>query len=101
MHAAERPMLVIGPDTATFPIIFRVPEPAIITVPGEIILKGGGKNAESNVNSAPCRVNRNSAHNLKYWAENLWAISCNKNDMVKATVSPRRTIVEAFVMLRK
>ena len=94
-------MLVIGPETATFPIVAWVPEPAIITAPGDIILKGGGINAESNVIRAPCRVNRNSAHRLKCWAENLWAISCKRNDKVKAIVSPKRTVVEELVMLKK
>jgi hypothetical protein len=94
-------MLVIGPETATFPTLSLVPEPAIITAPGDIILKGGGKNAESKVKRAPCRVNRNSAHMLKCCAENLWAISCNRNENVKAIVNPSKTLVEELVMLKK
>ena len=75
MHPNESIMFVIGPDSAIFPTVLPVPEPTIITAPGEIILKGGGRNTETKVMSAPCMVSLNSAHSLKCCAENLWAIS--------------------------
>lgn len=73
MHMPERMMFVNGPERAVFPTVFLVPDPQIITAPGEIILNG--RKIEINVISAPCRVSRNSAHKLKYCAENLWASS--------------------------
>jgi hypothetical protein len=38
---------------------------------------------------------------LKCCAENLWAISCNRNENVKAIVNPSKTLVEELVMLKK
>jgi hypothetical protein len=55
-------MFVIGPEIAVFPTMSFVPDPAIITAPGDISLKG--RKIETNVMSAPCKVNRNSAHKL-------------------------------------
>ena len=82
MHAVESMMLVIGPDMAVFPTVSLVPDPAIITAPGEMSLKG--RNIEISVMRAPCRVSLNSAHRLKCCAENLWASSWRRNDAVKA-----------------
>jgi hypothetical protein len=65
MHPVESRMLVIGPERAIFPTVSLVPDPTIITAPGEIILNGGGRKTETRVMRAPCMVNRNSAHNLK------------------------------------
>jgi len=73
MHEIERMMLVTGPARDVFPTASFVVDPAIITAPGEMILKG--RNIETSVIRAPCRVNLNSAHRLKCCAENLWASS--------------------------
>ena len=74
VHTVERMMLVKGPERAVFPAVSFVTGPTIITAPGEMILKKG-RNIETRVISAPCMVNRNSAHNPKCCAENLWASS--------------------------
>jgi len=73
-HMVERIMLVEGPARAVFPALSFVIGPAIITAPGEMILKKG-RSIERRVISAPCIVNRNSAHNPKRCADNLWATS--------------------------
>lgn len=52
--------LVSGPETAVLPTVFLSAAPAIITAPGEIILKG--EITEIKVNRAPMSVKRNSAH---------------------------------------
>ena len=75
MHMVERTILVKGPKRAVFPAVSLVTDPAIILAPGEINLMGGGRNIEIRVMSAPCMINRNSAHNPKCCAENLWASS--------------------------
>lgn len=74
IHTAERTMLVKGPARAVFPALSLVIGPAIITAPGEIILKGMGS-IEREVIIAPNIVSRNSAHNSKRCADNLWASS--------------------------
>ena len=74
VHIAEIIMLVKGPERAVFPTVSLVAGPAIITAPGEMILKRG-RSIERRVMSAPCMVSRNSAHNPKCCAENLWASS--------------------------
>ena len=79
----ERTMLVKGPERAVFPAVSFVTGPAIITAPGEMILKKG-RSIEIRVISAPCMVNRNSAHNPKCCAENLWASSWRRKDRVNA-----------------
>jgi len=56
----ERARLVTGPATAVFPTVSLSATPAIITAPGEIILKSGEK-IEMRVIRAPNVVNRNSA----------------------------------------
>lgn len=84
----ESAMLVRGPAMAVFPAVSLSMEPAIITAPGETILNNGRK-IESVVISAPNKVNRNSAHRPKCWAENLWASSCRRN--VKANIIARIT----------
>ena len=73
IHKVEIMILVIGPEIAVFPTVSLVPEPESITAPGDISLKG--RKIEINVIRAPCIVNRNSAHKLKYCAENLCASS--------------------------
>jgi hypothetical protein len=82
----ESIMLVRGPAMAVFPAVSLSMEPAIITAPGETILNNGRK-IESAVISAPNKVNRNSAHKPKCWADNLWASSCRRN--VKANIIAR------------
>jgi len=74
MNMVERVMLVNGPERAIFPVVSFVAGPAIIMAPGEMILKNG-RSIETMVMSAPCMVSRNSAHNPKCCAENLWASS--------------------------
>ncbi len=61
-HMVERMMLVKGPERPVFPAVSFVTGPAIITAPGEMILKNG-RSIEIRVMSAPCMVSRNSAHN--------------------------------------
>lgn len=79
-------MLVKGPAIAVFPAVSLSMEPAIITAPGEMILKNGRK-MEKAVISAPNKVNRNSAHKPKCCADNLWASSCRRN--VKVNIIAR------------
>jgi len=74
VHIVERMTLVNGPERAVFPAVSFVAGPAIIMAPGEIILKKG-RSIEIRVMSAPCMVSRNSAHNPRCCAENLWASS--------------------------
>jgi len=74
INIVERIMLVKGPARAVFPALSFVIGPAIITAPGEIILRGMGS-TERRVMSAPNIVSRNSAHNPKRCAKNLWASS--------------------------
>jgi len=74
VHNVERMMLVKGPGRAVFPALSLVIGPTIITAPGEMILKKG-RSIEMRVMRAPCMVSRNSAHNPKCCAENLWASS--------------------------
>jgi len=83
-HTAERTMLVKGPARAVFPALSFVTGPAIITAPGEMILKKG-RSIEKRVISAPCIVNRNSAHNPKRCADNLWASSWRRKLKVNTT----------------
>ena len=52
---------VTDPETAVFPIVSLPADPAIITAPGEMNLKG--KTIDIKVRSAPKSVKRNSAHN--------------------------------------
>ena len=73
VHTVDRIMLVKGPASPVLPALSLVIGPAIITAPGEMILKG--RSIERRVISAPCIVNRNSAHNPKRCADILWAIS--------------------------
>jgi len=73
VHTVDRIMLVKGPARPVLPALSFVIGPAIITAPGEMILKG--RSIERRVISAPCIVNRNSAHNPKCCADILWAIS--------------------------
>jgi len=70
MHMVEMIMFVRGPARAVFPASLLVIGPAIITAPGDIILKNG-KGIEKRVMRAPNRVTRNSAHSPKYCAESL------------------------------
>lgn len=56
----ERARLVAGPATAVFPTVSLSADPAIITAPGEIILKNCEK-IDMRVIRAPNVVNRNSA----------------------------------------
>lgn len=58
----QKIMFVKGPATAVFPTESLLAVPAIITAPGEIILKNG-ETIDKSVMRAPKRVNRNSAHN--------------------------------------
>lgn len=62
VHIVEIVMFVKGPATAVFPACFFVIGPAIITAPGDIILKNVKGIIERRVRSAPKRVSRNSAH---------------------------------------
>jgi len=64
IHTAEMAMLVKGPARAVLPALSFVTGPAIITAPGEMILKKG-RSIERRVMSAPNIVNRNSAHKRK------------------------------------
>ena len=82
IHKNEIVIFVKGPEIAVFPTVSFVPEPASITAPGDISLKG--RKIEIKVIKAPCIVNRNSAHKLKYCAENLCASSWRRNDNMKA-----------------
>lgn len=70
MHIAEITMFIRGPARAVCPASLLVIGPAIITAPGDIILKNG-KGIENRVMRAPNRVSRNSAHSPKYCAESL------------------------------
>ncbi len=63
VNIVESVMFVRGPARAVFPASFLVIAPAIITAPGDIILKNGNGSIERRVMSAPKRVSRNSAHN--------------------------------------
>ena len=80
VHTVERIMLVRGPARPVLPALSLVTGPAIITAPGEIILKG--RSIERRVISAPCMVSRNSAHNPKRCADILWASSWRRKLMV-------------------
>ena len=91
MHRAERTMFVRGPERAVFPAVSFVTGPAIITAPGEMILKNG-RSIEIRVMSAPCMVSRNSAHNPKCCAENLWASSWRKKLRVNAIARLTRPV---------
>jgi hypothetical protein len=90
-HRADRMMFVKGPDKAVFPAVSFVTDPAIITAPGEMILKYG-RSIETSVIRAPCIVNRNSAHNPKCCAENLWASSWRKKLRVNAIARLTRPV---------
>ena len=61
VHIVEIMMFVKGPARAIFPACFFVIGPAIITAPGDIILKNVKGIIERRVMSAPKRVSRNSA----------------------------------------
>ena len=91
----ERTMLVKGPERAVFPIVSLVAGPAIITAPGEMILKKG-RSIEIRVMSAPCMVSRNSAHNPKCCAENLWASSWRRKLRVNAIARPTRPVSSMY-----
>lgn len=56
----ESAMFVTGPAAAVLPASVLVVVPAIITAPGEMILKNG-TSIDSRVMRAPKRVSRNSA----------------------------------------
>jgi len=73
-NMAESTKLIKGPAREIFPRFSRLPLPAIITAPGEMIFRGVGS-METRVKRAPTVVNRNSAQNPKYWAVILWANS--------------------------
>lgn len=62
VHIVESVMFVRGPARAVFPACFFVIGPAIITAPGDIILKNAKGSIERRIMSAPKRVSRNSAH---------------------------------------
>ena len=96
----ERTMLVKGPERAVFPAVSFVTGPAIITAPGEMILKKG-RSIEIKVISAPCMVNRNSAHNPKCCAENLWASSWRRKDRVNAIARLTRSAGPTYGMKEK
>ena len=91
---AERIMLVRGPERAVFPAASFVTGPAIITAPGEKILKKG-RSIERRVTSAPNMVNRNSAHSPKCCAENLWASSWRRKDKVNTIARLTRMVDNA------
>lgn len=63
-NIVESTRLVEGPAREIFPIVSLLPLPAIITAPGEMILKRG-ESMEIRVKRAPTVVNRNSAQNPK------------------------------------
>ena len=71
VHIVEIMMFVKGPATAVFPACFFVIGPAIITAPGDIILKNVKGIIERRVRSAPKRVSRNSAHSPYRCADSL------------------------------
>jgi len=56
-----RARFVIGPAIAVFPTTSLSANPAIITAPGEIILKNG-EIMDMRVSKTPSIINRNSAH---------------------------------------
>ena len=89
MHIAERTMFVRGPARAVFPASCLVIGPAIITAPGDMILKNGSS-IERRVMNAPNRVNRNSAQSPKCCADSLWAISCRRKENVKISARLNR-----------
>jgi len=60
-ETAQKTMFVNGPAMAVLPTVALLDVPAIITAPGETILKG--EKIESRVIKAPNSVSRNSAHN--------------------------------------
>lgn len=62
VNIVESVMFVRGPARAVFPASLFVIGPAIITAPGDIILKNAKGIIERRVMSAPKRVSRNSAH---------------------------------------
>ncbi len=90
-HRAERIMFTTGPERAVFPAVTFVTGPAIITAPGEIILKRG-RSVETRVMSTPCIVSRNSAQKPKCCAENLWASSWRKKLRVNAIARLTRPV---------
>ena len=96
----ERIMLVNGPERAVFPEVSLVTGPAIITAPGEMILKKG-RSIERRVMSAPCMVSRNSAHNPKCCAENLWASSWRRKLRVNAMARLTRMVSPTYGMKDK
>ena len=100
VHRAERIMLVKGPERAVFPAVSFVTGPAIITAPGEMILKNG-RSIEIRVMSAPSMVNRNSAHNPKCCAESLWASSWRKKLRVNAIARLTRPVGPMYGMKDK
>ncbi len=92
--AIESAVLVKGPAIAVFPATFFPMGPAIMTAPGEMILKNGRK-IEIRVISAPNMVNRNSAHNPKRCADNLWASSCMRK--AKVNINARLTKISGVI----
>jgi len=96
----EMRMLVKGPERAVFPDVSFVAGPTIITAPGEMILKKG-RSIERRVMSAPCMVNRNSAHNPKRCAENLWASSWRRKLRVNAIARLTRMVGSTYGMKDK
>jgi len=85
-NPVDNTMFVIGPVMDIFPTLSLSADPAIMTAPGDMILKNIG-NMESSVKTAPMSVSLNSAHNPFFCAVILWAISCVKKDVVKISVS--------------
>ena len=79
-------MFVNGPEMAVLPIVSLSATPAIITAPGEMILKKG-EMIEINVIKAPHSVKRNSAHNPYRWAVSLWTISWTRNEAVNTNIN--------------
>ena len=77
----DNAMFVAGPAMDIFPIFSLSANPAIITAPGDIILKNSGS-MESIVRMAPINVSLNSAHSPFLCAAILCAISCMKKDAV-------------------
>lgn len=80
--AVDNTIFVAGPAMDIFPIRDLSAYPATMTAPGDMILNIIGS-METNVRTAPMRVNLNSAHNPCFCAVILCAISCMKKDAVK------------------
>jgi len=85
-NIVDNTMFVAGPAMDIFPMLSLSANPAIITAPGDMILKNG-ENMENSVRMAPMNVSLNSAHNSFLCAAILWAISCVKKDAVKIAVN--------------